>query len=244
MCVESLKELTSYDWQEDPTWPSPITSLLPSATLALSSLRPCPPPAPRSKGIELFPSTTWGLVVDDVSSARMLPCICRHSDHARGVCVAAVFFSNTRPRADFTRCPRNPFKAHSTVLGSNPGSVSLASSNPQNSSASVFLSFYHCSVVDLFHVYNKAIQFCVCVCVCIFRFFSIFLKKKLYLFWLHWVFVVALPLRTWDLSPLTRDWTLAPCVGRQVLQHWATREVLHILFHYYKVLNIVPWAIR
>lgn len=112
-----------------------------------------------------------------MSSARMLPCICRHSDHARGVCVAAVF-SNTRPRADFTRCPRNPFEAHSPVLGSNPGSVSLASSNPQNSSASVFLSFYRCSVVDLFHAYNKAIQFCMCVCVCVYFQILFHLKKK------------------------------------------------------------------
>ena len=72
--------------------------------------------------------------------------------------------------------PEMPLEARSPILGSNPGSVSLASSNPQNSPAFVFLSFCHCGVVDLFH--NKAVQFCVCVCVCVcvFRFFSI--KKK------------------------------------------------------------------
>ena len=29
----------------------------------------------------------------------------------------------------------------------------------------------------------------------------------------------------WELSSLTRDWTRTPCVGRQSLNHWTTREV-------------------
>ena len=29
----------------------------------------------------------------------------------------------------------------------------------------------------------------------------------------------------WDLSSLTRDQTHVPCIGRQILNHWTTREV-------------------
>ena len=29
----------------------------------------------------------------------------------------------------------------------------------------------------------------------------------------------------WDLSSLTRDGTCVPCIGRQILYHWTTREV-------------------
>ena len=29
----------------------------------------------------------------------------------------------------------------------------------------------------------------------------------------------------WDLSSLARDQTHVPCIGRQILNHWATREV-------------------
>ena len=29
-----------------------------------------------------------------------------------------------------------------------------------------------------------------------------------------------------DLSPPTRDWTQVPCIRRQILNHWTTREVL------------------
>ena len=34
----------------------------------------------------------------------------------------------------------------------------------------------------------------------------------------------------WDLRPLTRDWTYTPCVGRQSLNHWTSREVLVCIF--------------
>ena len=34
-----------------------------------------------------------------------------------------------------------------------------------------------------------------------------------------------LPCGMWDLSSLTRDQTLVPCIGKQILNHWATREV-------------------
>ena len=33
-----------------------------------------------------------------------------------------------------------------------------------------------------------------------------------------------LPYGMWDLSSLTRDGTCVPCIGRQILNHWATRE--------------------
>ena len=29
----------------------------------------------------------------------------------------------------------------------------------------------------------------------------------------------------WELSSLTRDWTRTPCIGRQIFNHWTTREV-------------------
>ena len=34
----------------------------------------------------------------------------------------------------------------------------------------------------------------------------------------------------WDPSSLTRDWTHAPCIGRRILNHWTTREVLRMAF--------------
>ena len=36
------------------------------------------------------------------------------------------------------------------------------------------------------------------------------------------------PWGMWDLSFLTRDWTLTPCIERQSLNHWITREVPRI----------------
>ena len=30
----------------------------------------------------------------------------------------------------------------------------------------------------------------------------------------------------WDLSSLTRDWTCTLYIGRQILNHWTSREVL------------------
>ena len=32
----------------------------------------------------------------------------------------------------------------------------------------------------------------------------------------------------WGLSSLTREQTLVPCIGRQILNHWTTREVLSL----------------
>ena len=62
--------------------------------------------------------------------------------------------------------------------------------------------------------------------------------------WLHWVLVMAwripvdahrllsccgapaqLPHSMWGLSSSTRDWTSILCIGRQILNHWTTREV-------------------
>ena len=36
---------------------------------------------------------------------------------------------------------------------------------------------------------------------------------------------VQLPQGRWDLSSLTRDLTHTPCIGKQVLNHWTTKEV-------------------
>ena len=59
----------------------------------------------------------------------------------------------------------------------------------------------------------------------------IFYMKKAFcfsFFWLHRVLVVARGLfccSMWDLLPLTRDRTHIPCIGRQMLNHWTTREI-------------------
>ena len=57
-------------------------------------------------------------------------------------------------------------------------------------------------------------------------------------FWLCWVFVAVLGravvlqpkglvvLCVWDPSSSTRDHTQVPCIGRHILNHWTTREVL------------------
>ena len=40
-----------------------------------------------------------------------------------------------------------------------------------------------------------------------------------------------LPCIMWDLSSLTRDQTLSPCIReRRVLNHWTTREVLKVIY--------------
>ena len=33
----------------------------------------------------------------------------------------------------------------------------------------------------------------------------------------------------WDLSSLTRDQTCVPCIGRQILNHWTSRDVPQLL---------------
>ena len=39
-----------------------------------------------------------------------------------------------------------------------------------------------------------------------------------------------LPYSIWDLGSLTRDWTLVPCIRRQILNHWTTREASWVCF--------------
>ena len=79
-----------------------------------------------------------------------------------------------------------------------------------------------------------------------------FLKFYLfiYYFWLHWVFIAARGLSlvaasrdsspaawSWHIglvasqrvgSPWTRDQTRAPCIGRQILNPWTTRDALTV----------------
>ena len=45
----------------------------------------------------------------------------------------------------------------------------------------------------------------------------------------------------WDLSSLTRDWTHVPWIGRQILNHWTTREVPAICF--LKKLVTLPYSV-
>ena len=49
-----------------------------------------------------------------------------------------------------------------------------------------------------------------------------------------------LPCGTWDLSSLTRDRTLIPCIVRRILYHWTTREVpVNILIKYILILSFI-----
>ena len=48
------------------------------------------------------------------------------------------------------------------------------------------------------------------------EFVTILLLFYVLVFWLQGM---------WDLSSPTRDWILTPCIGRQSLNHWTTREV-------------------
>ena len=77
------------------------------------------------------------------------------------------------------------------------------------------------------------------------RFFFFFLKKTFILFiyfWLPWALGFScstqgprclsscsaqalLLCNMWNLPSLTKDQTLVPCIGRQVCNHWTTREV-------------------
>ena len=42
----------------------------------------------------------------------------------------------------------------------------------------------------------------------------------------------------WDLSSLTRDQTLVPYIGRRILNHWATRQVLQLVMLCLKELTL------
>ena len=41
----------------------------------------------------------------------------------------------------------------------------------------------------------------------------------------------SLPQGVWDFNSLTRDQTHITCIGKQILNHWTTREVLWRLFY-------------
>ena len=98
------------------------------------------------------------------------------------------------------------------------------------------------------------------------NFFMVFKKLKKYLFWFHWGFVAALAFSSWDKwsllfiavhrlqwlwhrglvaskpvgFPQTRDWTCVPCIGKQILNHWTTREVRRVLLlMYVEVFHIL-----
>ena len=45
----------------------------------------------------------------------------------------------------------------------------------------------------------------------------------------NWGARAQLPCGMWDLSFPPRDWTHVPCIGRQILYHWTTREVPLVL---------------
>ena len=55
-----------------------------------------------------------------------------------------------------------------------------------------------------------------------------------------WVY---LPLGMWHLSSLTKDPTQVPCIGRQILYHWTTRQVLkHSFYHWFFYSPIHSYA--
>ena len=61
-----------------------------------------------------------------------------------------------------------------------------------------------------------------------------------------------LPWGMWDLSSQTRDWSLTPCIGRQSLRHWITKEVsLNLIVVIVVIfqsasrvqLSVTPWTV-
>ena len=54
--------------------------------------------------------------------------------------------------------------------------------------------------------------------------------------WVAWAHLLH---STCDLSSLTWDWTWVPCVGRQILNHWATREVPGLCLLYLSFILII-----
>ena len=45
-------------------------------------------------------------------------------------------------------------------------------------------------------------------------------------------------------SSRTRGWTHVPCIGRQILHHWTTREVLPLAFKIYLCFQVLPCTCR
>ena len=66
-------------------------------------------------------------------------------------------------------------------------------------------------------------------------FFTVFIKSVTIL--LLFYVLVFWPWGMWDLSSPTKDWTCTPCIGRQDLHHWTTRE---ILVKWVKVIQLCP----
>ena len=52
-----------------------------------------------------------------------------------------------------------------------------------------------------------------------------------------------LPRGMWDLSSLTRDRTSVPCIVRQILCHWTTKEVPRVIFLYTVLLMLLILAL-
>ena len=46
----------------------------------------------------------------------------------------------------------------------------------------------------------------------------------------------------WNLSAPTRDWAHIPCIARQIVNHWTTREVLPKEF-LYETMNMFKWPL-
>ena len=52
------------------------------------------------------------------------------------------------------------------------------------------------------------------------------------------------PWGMWDFSSWTRDWTPAPCTGRQGLNHWTARTVPHVFILIMQMFNACPLGAR
>ena len=50
--------------------------------------------------------------------------------------------------------------------------------------------------------------------------------------WAQWSWHTIIVAPRHAVSSQTRDWMLVPCIGRWILNHWTTKEVPHIVFHY------------
>ena len=63
--------------------------------------------------------------------------------------------------------------------------------------------------------------------------FSSCVKRGLRTSWAHWLSTCVVQAQLLcgmrDLSSLTRDQTCVPCIARQILNHWTTREVPNLV---------------
>ena len=85
------------------------------------------------------------------------------------------------------------------------------------------MNFIHSGTSDFILFYFMFFFFFLNVCVDHFK--SLY---KICYYTLQFYVLVSWPGDMWDLSSLTRDWTHTPCIDRQSINRWTTREALQV----------------